>query len=163
MIYPCHPGGADDYVALVLAGDSWDTMLAIMGRAELIGDERYATDEARRERPDEVYEIICGWTATEGKYDVMRILTDVGIPCGAVQDTREILADPHLREREMVVELDDPVRGKYPAFGCPIKIASNPVQIDPPPLLGEHSAEVLSSLLGFGSTKLSELQGAGVI
>ena len=163
MIYPCHPGGADDYVALVLAGDSWDTMLALMGRAELIGDERYATDEARRERPDEVYEIICGWTATEGKHDVMRILTDVGIPCGAVQDTREILADPHLREREMVVELDDPVRGKYAAFGCPIKIASSPVQVEPPPLLGEHSAEVLSSLLGFDPAKLSELQAAGVI
>jgi formyl-CoA transferase len=163
MIFPCHPGGDNDYVALVLAGDSWDTMLALMGRSELIGDERYATDDARRERPEEVSEIVCGWTVTKGKYEIMKTLTDVGIPCGAVQDTREILDDPHLREREMVVEVDDPARGKYSAFGCPIKIASNPVQILPPPLLGEHSAEVLSSLLGMSSTELAELEDAGVI
>ncbi len=163
MIYPTHPGGHDDYVALVLAGDSWDTLLAVMGRAELIGDERYATGEARQQRGEEVSEIICRWTATKGKHDIMRLLTEAGVPCGAVQDTCEILEDPHLREREMVVDLDDPVRGKYPVLGCPIKISSNTVKIKPPPLLGEHSDEVLTELLGFDGEKLGALRHSGVI
>ena len=163
MIYPCHPGGDDDYVALVLAGDSWDTLLAVMGRAELIGDERYATEEARQQRPEEVFDIICRWTATKGKHDIMRLLTETGVPCGAVQDTREILEDPHLREREMVVDLDDPVRGEYRVLGCPIKIWSNTVKIKPPPLLGQHSDEILSELLGFDGEALGALRDSGVI
>ncbi len=163
MIYPCHPGGDDDYVALVLAGDSWDTLLALMGRAELIGDERYATNEARQQRPEEVFDIICRWTATKGKHDIMRLLIEAGVPCGAVQNTCEILEDPHLREREMVVDLDDPVRGEYPVLGCPIKISSNTVKIEPPPLLGQHSDEVLTELLGFDGDELGALRHSGVI
>ena len=163
MVYPTHPGGDDDYVALVLAGDSWDTILAVIGRAELIGDERYATEDAREERPEEVSEIIRGWTSTKGKHDIMRLLTEAGVPCGAVQDTREILEDPHLREREMVVDLEDPVRGEYPVLGCPIKISSNTVKIEPPPLLGQHSDEVLTELLGFDGEELGALRESGVI
>ena len=163
MIYPCHPGGPNDYVALVLAGDSWDTLLAVMGRAELIGDERYATQQARMERPREVEDIITQWTTTTDKHEIMDALTEVGIPCGAVQDTCEVLRDPHLHEREMILDMHDPVRGDYQVIGCPIKIGSNEVKVTPPPLLGEHSGEVLSSLLGFDDATLARLRGSGVI
>ena len=163
MIYPCHPAGPNDYVALVLAGDSWDTLLAVMGRDDLIGDERYATQEARHQRPREVEEIVSQWTSTKTKHEIMETLSDLGIPCGAVQDTCEVLQDPHLREREMVVEMNDPSRGKYLALGCPIKMSSNKVTIKPPPLLGEHSGEVLSALLGLGQEELAGLKDRGVI
>ena len=163
LIYPCHPGGPDDYVALVMAGDSWDTLLALAGRSDLIGDERYATKEARDQRPDEVEAIVSSYTRTRGKHEVMTELTDLGIPCGAVQDTTEVLADPHLKAREMLVDMDDPARGNYIAMGCPIKISSNQVKVEPPPLLGEDSDEIFSGLLGLGEQELDALRTSGVI
>ena len=97
------------------------------------------------------------------KYELMDTLNNVGIPCGAVQDTCEVLADPHLKARDMIVDLDDPARGEYKVIGCPIKISSNDVNIDPPPLLGEHSAEVLESLLGMGKEELDRLAESGIV
>jgi formyl-CoA transferase len=163
VIYSCHPGGVDDYVTLYIGGDAWDSLLALIGRADLIGDERYATADARSERQDEVEAMISAWTSTRRKHDVMADLTELGIPCGAVLDTREILDDPHLRAREMVVDVDDPNRGTYPAFGCPIKLSSNSVSVRPPPLLGEHSTEVLSTILDFDREELARLEDRGVI
>jgi formyl-CoA transferase len=163
LIYPCHPGGPDDYVALILAGDSWDTLLALAGRDDLIGDERYSTYEARRQHAEEVEAIVTSWTMTRTKHEVMNILADLGIPVGAVQDTCEVLEDPHLRTREMVVKMDDPERGKYLALGCPIKISSNRVEVKPPPLLGQHSGEVLASLLGFDAEEMERLKSNGVV
>ena len=163
FVYPCRPGGPDDYVALYLQGDAWDSMLALMGRADLIGDERYATDDRRKERGPEIEKIVSGWTKTKTKFEILKEVTDLGIPCGAVQDTLEVLHDPHLRAREMVVSLDDPVRGEHLALGCPIKIRSNKVEIEPPPLLGQHSKEVLAELLDMKENDLAELEARGVI
>ncbi len=163
MLYPCKGGGPNDFVVLMLAGDSWDTLLALADRAELIGDPRYATEEARAERPLEVEEIITAWTRTRTKHEAMRALAEAGVPAGAVQDTREVLDDPHLVEREMIVDIDDPARGEYKVIGCPIKIDSNQVAIQPPPLLGQHSEEVLSTMLGMPEDELAELRAANVI
>ena len=163
FVSPCGPGGPDDYVALYLQGGAWDAMLALMGRAELIGDERYATDDLRKERGPEIEKIVSGWTKTKTKFEILKEVTDLGIPCGAVQDTLEVLHDPHLRAREMVVSLDDPVRGEHLALGCPIKIRSNKVEIEPPPLLGQHSKEVLAELLDMKENDLAELEARGVI
>ena len=163
MIFPCRPGGPDDYIGLVLSGDSWDTILAVAGRAELIGDARYATHEARCEHAGEVDAIISGWTSTITKREAMETLVPLGVACGMVQDTAEVLDDKHLRSREMVVEMDDAERGRYIALGNPIKIASNDVGIEPPPLLGEHAGEVLESLLGLDGSEVARLREGGVI
>ena len=163
MIYPCHPGGPDDYIGLVLSGDSWDTILAVAGRAELVGDARYATHEARCEHAAEVEEIISGWTRTITKREAMETLAPLGVACGMVQDTREVLDDEHLRARDMVVEMEDAKRGEYIALGNPIKVASNDVGIAPPPLLGEHSGEVLGSLLGLDGSEVARLRDSGII
>ena len=163
MIYPCHPGGPDDYIGLVLSGDSWDTILAVAGRAELVGDARYATHAARCEHAAEVEEIISGWTRTITKREAMETLAPLGVACGMVQDTRDVLDDEHLRARDMVVEMEDAKRGEYIALGNPIKVASNDVGIAPPPLLGEHSGEVLGSLLGLDGSEVARLRDSGII
>ena len=100
----------------MLAGDSWDTILALADRADLIGDPRYSTYDAREERPDEVEAIITSWTRTITKYEAMRTLTELGIAAGAVQDSCEVLRDPHLKAREMVIDIYDPARGGLPGY-----------------------------------------------
>ena len=163
IIYPCKPGGPNDYVAVVLAGDSWNSILALAGRADLIGDDRFDTQEARGVHAGEVEKIIKAWTMTQTKFEVMKQLADLGIPVGAVQDSVEVFDDPHLKARDMIVDTHDPSRGDYKLIGCPIKIDSNPVGLKVPPLLGEHSDEVLSSILDIASADLSKLREDGVI
>jgi|TARA_Y100000310_G_scaffold342401_1_gene445520 formyl-CoA transferase len=163
FVYPCAPGGPNDYVALVLAGDGWDSVLALAGRAELVGDERFATNETRIENAVEVEEIVTSWTMTKTKHEIMDILAKLGIPVGAVQDTLEVFGDEHLKAREMIIDMHDPARGDYKIIGCPIKIESNELEIKPPPLLGEHSEDVLSSLLDMGSAEIAALKSGGVI
>ena len=163
LIYPCKPGGTDDYIAIVLAGDSWDTILALADRADLIGDPRYSTHEARAERPDEVEEIITAWTRTITKRQAMQTLTELGIAAGAVQDSCEVLRDPHLKAREMVIDIQDPARGEYQIIGCPIKVEGNDVPVTPPPLLGQHSEEVLTTLLGMNHQEIATLREEGVV
>ena len=163
MIYPCKPGDADDYIAIVLAGDSWDTILALAGRADLIGDPRYSTPEAREERPDEVERIITSWTRTITKYDAMRMLTELGIAAGAVQDSCEVLRDSHLKARDMILDIHDSARGDYQVIGCPIKVEGNDVPVTPPPLLGEHSDEVLTTMLGMSHREVAKLREDGVV
>ena len=163
MLYPCKPGGPDDYVAIVMAGDSWDSILALADRADLIGDPRYATAEARQSRLDEVEEIIGSWTRTVTKFEAMETLTDLGIPASAVLDSCEVLEDPHLKARDMIVDIHDPARGDYQVIGCPIKVEGNDVQIQPPPLLGEHSEEVLAEMLGMSHEEIESLREEGVV
>jgi formyl-CoA transferase len=93
----------------------------------------------------------------------MRLMGDAGVPCGACLDTGEVLADPHLRAREMIVDVDYPTRGTYQTVGCPIKLSDSPAEVTRPPLLGEHSGEVLGALCGVGREELDRLRAQGVV
>jgi formyl-CoA transferase len=86
-----------------------------------------------------------------------------GVPCGACQDTGEVLADPHLKAREMIVDVDYPTRGTYQTVGCPVKLSASPARVTRPPLLGEHTDEVLSSLCGLAPNDLRQLRDKGVV
>jgi formyl-CoA transferase len=84
------------------------------------------------------------------------------VPCGACQDTGEVLSDPHLRAREMVVEVSHPVRGRYLTAGNPVKLSASPTKIRMAPLLGQHNQEILTSL-GYDEGAIAGLMAAGVI
>lgn len=163
FVFPCAPGGLNDYVTMVIGGDAWESLLALAGRAELIGDARYATDEARAKRPGEVAEIISSWTRGLTKDEVMAELAELEVPASAVRDTAELLTDPHLRAREMMVEVEDANRGDFTAIGCPIKVEGNAVHVTAPPLLSQHTDQVLSELLGIDAAETASLKSRGVV
>jgi formyl-CoA transferase len=102
------------------------------------------------------------WTLQRDKHEAMKILADAGVPCGACLDTGEVLTDPHLLARDMVVEVEHPVRGRYITVGNPIKLSASPTTIAPPPLLGQHNAEVLTEL-GYTPARIHTLARAGAI
>src|SRR5262249_16196778 len=103
------------------------------------------------------------WTRARPKHEVMRRLAAAGVPCGAVQDTGEVLADPHLKEREMIVDIDYPARGMYQTVGCPVKLSDSPAKVSRPPLLGEHTAAILAGLCGVDAAELRRLADDGVV
>src|SRR5262245_10820203 len=91
----------------------------------------------------------------------MPLMGDAGVPCGACQDTGEVLADPHLKAREMIVDVDYPTRGTYQTVGCPIKLSDSPVAVGRPPLLGEHTDVLLESLCGVEPDEANRLRREG--
>lgn len=162
-VFPCSPGGSDDYVMIHMTGALWETVLAIIGRDDLIGDERYSTHQARCQRSDEVLAIISEWTLGRSKYAAMEALAEAGVWCGAVISPEELLDNEHLIAREMIVDVDDPARGDYRMIGCPVKLEKSPVQIQPAPLYGEHTDEILTDVLNIPAAELPELRRQGVI
>jgi formyl-CoA transferase len=161
--YRCAPGGPNDYVYIYAQPQMWPAVLAVIGQPELAEDARFKTVEARWQNREALNAIIEAWTSGRHKHEVMRLMGDAGVPCGACQDTGEVLADPHLRAREMIVDVDYPPRGTYQTVGCPIKLSGSPTTVRRPPLLGEHTDELLAALCDVGAEDLKDLRADGVI
>jgi len=161
--YPCHPGGPNDYVYIFAQPQMWPAFLEVIGAPELAVDARFATLEARWENREALDAIIADWTGRRGKHEIMRAMGEAGVPCGACQDTGEVLADPHLKAREMIVDLEYGRRGAYQTVGCPIKLSNSPADISRPPELGEHTDDVLRDLLQIGENDIARLHDEGVV
>ncbi len=161
--YPCAPGGPNDYVFITAQQQMWPVFAEAIGQAELARDPRFTTEDGRWENRLALTAIIEEWTRGRSKHEVMRILGTAGVPCGACQDTGEVLADPQLKAREMIVDLDYPTRGTYKTVGCPVKLSDSPAQLSRPPLLGEHTGALLSELCGIGPDEAKRLREDGVI
>jgi formyl-CoA transferase len=165
-LFACHPGGPNDYVFIRGTGISekvWNDLLRVMGREELRGDSRYNTPEARAARRDEVNAIFAEYCQRHTKREVMTAVGPLGIPCGAVQDTMEVMHDPHLLERGMIAEVQHPVAGAFAMPGCPIRLEDSPVALQAAPTLGQHNEEIYGSLLGYSAEDLQRLRSAGVL
>jgi len=163
-VYASAGGGPNDYVFINASQQPmWIAMLDAMGRPELAEDPRFATEAVRWENRAALNAIIEEWTGERPKHEIMRLLGEAGVPCGAVQDTGEVLADPHLKAREMIVDVDYPSRGTYKTVGCPVKLSDSPVAVTRPPLLGEHTAALLNELCGVSSDEANRLREAGVV
>jgi len=161
--YACAPGGPNDYVIVLAQPQMWKAMCAAIGQPELADDARFATADARWENRAALDAIVEDWTRKHSKHAVMRLLGDAGVPCGACQDTGEVLADPHLKAREMIVDIDYPRRGTYQTVGCPVKMSDSPAEITRPPLLGEHTDALLAALCGVDPDQLRRLHEDGVV
>ena len=162
-VYPCAPGGPNDYVFINAQPQMWRTFTEAIGRPELAEDPRFDGEAARWENRAALNAIVEEWTRGRTKHEAMRLLGEAGVPCGAVQDTGEVLADPHLKAREMIVDVDYPNRGTYKTVGCPVKLSDSPVAVSRPPLLGEHTAALLSELCGVDPDEVTKLRENGVV
>jgi formyl-CoA transferase len=161
--YPCAPGGPNDYVYIYAQQQMWPAVAKTLGLPELVDDPRFKTVEARWENRAVLNGMIEAWTRVRSKHEVMKLMGDAGVPCGACLDTGEVLADPHLKARDMVVDVDYPTRGTYQTVGCPIKLSDSPAEVTRPPQLGEHTDVLLSSLCGVDPDELKRLHETGVV
>jgi formyl-CoA transferase len=162
--YRCHPGGPNDYVYLMATSqEMWDNLLRVIGREDLLGDPRYTERSERNKRFDEVHAFIQAWTEKHDKFMVMQKLGEAEVPCGAVFDSQNILTDPHLRERGMIVTVAHPTRGTITMPGCAVQLTDSPAEVKPAPLLGQHNEEVYRELLGLTPGAIEKLKKEGVI
>jgi formyl-CoA transferase len=163
-IYKCAPGGDDDYVFMLTTNEEmWRALCRAMGRPELGEDARFANPKARATNNQELTALLNEWTAQHTKHEVMKILGEAGVPCGAVLNTVELINDPHLRQRRMIVDIEHPARGKISIPGCPVQMQDSPVEVKSAPLLGQHNAEIYAQMLGLSQQQLDDLKVQGVI
>jgi formyl-CoA transferase len=163
-IYRCAPGGPNDYVYLFCStAEMWEAFCRTLGQPELTDDPRFNDNAARHRNVEELTRIVEEWTSRRPKRDVMRLMGEAGVPCGAVLDSVELLNDPHMKERGMIVSIDHPVRGRFTMPGCPVKLEDSPAEVTSAPLLGQHNREVYGMMLGLNDNELERLRQEGVI
>jgi crotonobetainyl-CoA:carnitine CoA-transferase CaiB-like acyl-CoA transferase len=165
-LYPCKPGGPNDYVYVFCSrgnADHWQRLLKAIGREDLKGDERYETQQARSQHAAEVDELIAGWTRQHSKEEAMKLIGAAGVPAGAVFDTVELMNDPSLTERGIMQTIEHPTTGKVKMPAWPVRFDGSPAKVKPSPLLGQHSAEVLQSWLGMSAAEVDGLKQDGIL
>jgi formyl-CoA transferase len=132
-----------------------------VGIPDLVTDPQFATIADRRKNQQLMWTLLNKFAAKYTKREVMAILNPLDVPCGPIMSTEDLANDEHVRGREMYVELDHPQRGKWFNVGMPIKLSASPARIERSPLLGEHTDEVLKTVLGYDDAKVAAMKSAG--
>jgi crotonobetainyl-CoA:carnitine CoA-transferase CaiB-like acyl-CoA transferase len=165
-LYPCAPGGSNDYVYIMTSRanpDHWDRLLKLIDRQDLIGDTRYLTPADRVEREAEVDDVIAVWTRKHTKLEAMKLLGDAGIPAGAVLDTDELNKDVTFEQRGIMQTMIHPVHRPFKMPGWPVRVDGKATRITASPVLGEHTDQVLSEWLGLNAAAVAEMRTEGAI
>jgi formyl-CoA transferase len=162
-VVKCAPGGPNDYAYVIIQPPGWAPLMRAIGREDLIEDPEWATPEARLPKLDQCFAMIEKWTQTKTKFEVMEILNPVNVPCGPILSMKELAVEPSLRDTGTVVEVDHPTRGKYLTVGNPIKLSDSPTEVVRSPLLGEHTDEVLKSVVGWSDEQVAAARKSGAI
>ena len=100
---------------------------------------------------------------TKTKFEVMELCNPLNIPVGPILSMKELAEERSLRETGTIVEVDHPERGPYLSVGCPIKLSDSPADVIRPPMLGEHTDDLLSRLCGVDVQELARLHDEGVV
>ncbi len=157
----------DGWVVIAVGNSAlFRTLMSAIGQPELGRDVRFKSPQARLENFEEVHAIVQAWVAQRTVEEVLEVLGPQGanIPCAPVMEMQQLVNDPHVRAREMVVEIPHEKLGKVPVTGIPVKFSESPGAIRSlGPELGQHNREVYGELLGLTDEELEQLRRDGVI
>jgi crotonobetainyl-CoA:carnitine CoA-transferase CaiB-like acyl-CoA transferase len=162
--YRCR--GEDDWLVISVANDDqWRRLAEAIGHPEWADDERFADILSRHAHHDQLDALIEAWTRSQDHIEAMHLLQRAGVTAAAVLNGKEVLLDPHLRERSAFDMVEVPGAGKRPVprvlgarFGRFEARARGPA-----PKLGEHNREVLQGLLGIPDDEMTQLEQEGVV
>jgi crotonobetainyl-CoA:carnitine CoA-transferase CaiB-like acyl-CoA transferase len=161
--YRC--AGEDSWLVIsVTSDDEWHALCSAIQAPQLMTDPRFATMRDRLAHVGELDAIVGGWTAGKDHYEAMHLLQAAGVPAQAVANIAEMVHDPHMQERGLLVKVPSPWTGEQLTVGVPCKIPGAPAGIRRhAPGLGEHNRLVLSELAGVTDQELDELEREGII
>src|SRR5216684_501638 len=165
-IYPCKPGGPNDYLYVYTSRTNpahWHRLLEVIGRKDLIGDARFDTAAARLKHEPEVDAMIAAWTRQHDKREAMRVLGGAGVPAGAIFDTMELTEEADFERRGIMQTMEHPIAGPFKMPGWPVRFGGRPPHLEPSPLLGQHTSEVLGEWLGLDADQIDQLGKDSII
>ena len=160
--------GQDQWITLSVGEDEqWHALCGLMGRPDLMQDQRFADILARQRNHDQLDEIITTWTSDVDKYELMHLMQGQGIPSGPVLTGKDVHFDPHYRSRGFLERVTYPPErgiGTRPFIGRPYKFSRSPLKIHgPSPTFGQHNESLLLDLLGVDDGTYRELVQDAVI
>ena len=159
--YPCKGGGPNDYCYIFCGRDSnnhWDRLLKVMGREDLLTDERFNEPQKRTDNRPAVDAVVSEWTRKHDKHTVMKLVAEAGVPAGAVLDTGELAGDPTMLARGTMVKVTDASGKECVMPGNPVKMSGSHVPIKQAPALGSGNDRVFSELLGLSAEEIAKLR-----
>jgi crotonobetainyl-CoA:carnitine CoA-transferase CaiB-like acyl-CoA transferase len=150
---------ADGYIIVVAGNDGqFGKICEIAGRLELKRDERFATAPARIRNRDALNPILDEIFPARTCEAWIAALSAAGVPCGPINDMEQVFADPQVQHREVLMQIPHPRAGTVPTVRNPIRLSDTPIEYrTPPPLLGEHTREILHELLEFDDARIDAL------
>jgi crotonobetainyl-CoA:carnitine CoA-transferase CaiB-like acyl-CoA transferase len=156
---------ADGYLVIGVASEGiWQRFCGAIGHSELAADPRFAKNSNRVENRAALIGILGQTFAARDTDAWLGLLNEAEVPCAPVQTIDQVFSAPQVLHREMVVEVDHPKAGTVRMAGIPVKLAATPASIRlPPPLLGQHTEEVLSSWLGMNPDEIGVLKQKNVV
>jgi crotonobetainyl-CoA:carnitine CoA-transferase CaiB-like acyl-CoA transferase len=158
---------SDGYIVLSIGNDpTFERFCKLAGEEQLINDPKFKTNADRVSNRDFVTNTLNEITKRQTSSWWLSELEKQKIGCGPINTLKEVFSDPHVKAREMVIEMDHKKTGK-----APLKLIANPIKMNDtppsyrlsPPLLGEHTDEVLSEVLGLSENEIKKLKNEGVI
>lgn len=155
----------DGYFALGVGNDNqWSNLCEKLGRQEWAEDERFATNAARVENRDDLIESLAELFTQRDIADWLSELETIGIPSAPINTIDRVFEDPQVQARKMRIEVPHPTAGSVSLVGSPLKIPTAPPQVRlPPPLLGQHTGEILQEVLGYDQETVQSLRTSNVI
>ena len=156
---------ADGWIIVATGNDGqWRRFVAAGGEPQLADDPRFATNPMRVRARDELVPLLDAMVARKSKKEWIDALEAAGVPCGPINDLAEVFDDPQVRARGMRVDLPHPTAGTVSVPGSALKLGATPVDYRlAPPLLGQHTQEVLGERLGMSKDEVDGLRGRGVV
>jgi formyl-CoA transferase len=153
----------DAYIYVIAQAQAFPALAKVIGHEDWLKDPEYNTPEGRLPKLDQVFAEIEKWTMTMTKIEVMAALNPLNVPNGPILSMKELAEEEALRQTGTVVEVDHPERGKYLTVGNPIKLSDSPAEVQRSPLLGEHTEEVLRTVLGLDDNEIHAARRQGAI
>ena len=156
---------SDGYIVdCLLRQEQWAAAAKVMGQRQLVEDKRFDNIISRALNDDAASRLIEEWTTKHPSDEIVDAMTRAGAPCGKVLSREEVADDPQLRSRGMLVELNGDRLGTIRVPGVPFKMSETPAEVKTAaPELGEHTVDVLVSLLGYSKAEVDDLKRQGVV
>ncbi|MBP2638468.1 MAG: yfdE 2 [Firmicutes bacterium] len=155
----------DGYIIIAVGNDRlWSEFCNLIGKPEMIQDERFATNPKRTDNQKALKAILDTVFPDKTVDEWIAALDKAGIPCGPINSIERVVNNEQVKARDMIVETDHPVAGKIKMAGIPIKLSETPGSVErPAPLLGQHTEEILSEILGISSEEVAQLKTQNVL
>ena len=153
------------WIHIAIAGDEkFAAFMAATGNADLAKDPRFISNSARMENVEALERIITAWTSALSAMEILRTLHAIAVPCARVASIPDVVNNPYLAHRGQLLDMEHPKAGKVPMQGFAVQLGESPMQLrHPPPMLGQHSDDVLSDWLSMPLERVAQLRRDGVI